>query len=155
MPEFYISLPAEEIAKQVAQLINKYNRLYKRHNVYSIMNSPVRYFIEVYGDKVVGCTALQKEEPRLSRNFHTCVDPSFRRQGIAKKLKLMALNSCETEFIFSTVREDNIPSVKMNQSLGYLFVRKEWSKDHHVITFGRATNVWRGGCVGVRGAQAA
>lgn len=148
MSEFYISLPAEEIAKQVAQLVNKYNRLYKRHNVYSIITGPAKYFVEVYGDKVVGCTALQKEESRLSRNFHTCVHPDFRRRGIAKKLKLAALNNCETEFIFSTVREDNTPSVRMNQSLGYLFIRKEWSKDHYVITFGRSTDVWRGGCVG-------
>lgn len=147
MSEFYISLPAEQIAEQIAQLVNKYNKLYKRHNAYSIINSPAKYFIEVHGDKIVGCTALLKEEPKLSRNFHTCVDPDFRRRGIAKKLKLMAINNCETEFIFSTVREDNIPSIRMNQSLGYVFVKKEWSRDHYVITFGRATNVWNGsGC---------
>lgn len=140
MAEFYMTLSAEEISWQIAKLINEYNKLYKNHNAYSILNSHAKYFVEIVGDRIVGCTALQKEGINLSRNFHTCVHPDFRRRGIAKKLKVMAIRNCETGYIFSTVRDDNIPSVKMNLSVGYIFIRKDWSKNHHVITFGRAAN---------------
>ena len=138
MAEFYVSLSHSEMSQQIADLINTHNQLYKQHSAYSILNGMANYFVEVVNDKVVGCTALLKEEEKLSRNFHTCVHPKYRRKGIAKKLKLLAIQNCETSYIFSTVREDNIPSINMNLSLGYVFVNKIWSKDHYVLTLGRS-----------------
>ena len=138
MAEFYVSLSHNEMAKQIADLVNTHNQLYKKHTTYSVLNSVARYFVEVVNDKVIGCTALVKEEENLSRNFHTCVSPAFRRKGIARKLKLLAIQNCNTSYIFSTVREDNTPSINMNLSLGYVFVNKIWSKDHYVLTLGRS-----------------
>ena len=137
MTEFYVSVSHDEMAQQIADLVNTHNQLYKQHTAYSITNSIAKYFVEVVQDKVIGCTALVKEEEKLSRNFHTCVHPSFRRQGIARKLKLLAIQNCDTNYIFSTVREDNQPSINMNLSLGYIFVNKIWSRDHYVLTLGR------------------
>jgi ribosomal protein S18 acetylase RimI-like enzyme len=138
MAEFYVSLSTGEMAGQIADLINTHNQLHKKHTAYSILNSAAKYFVEVINDKVIGCTALLKEETNLSRNFHTCVQPEFRRKGIAKKLKLLAIQNCDTGYIFSTVREDNIPSINMNLSLGYVFVNKIWSKNRYVLTLGRS-----------------
>ena len=137
MAEFYVSLSNNEMAAQIAGLINTHNQLYKKHTIYSVLNSAAKYFVEVINDKVIGCTALIKEEEDLNRNFHTCVSPEFRRRGIARKLKLLAIQNCDTSYIFSTVREDNIPSINMNLSLGYIFVNKTWSRDHYVLTLGR------------------
>ncbi len=139
MAEFYVSLSNSEMSEQIADLVNTHNQLYKKHTTYSVLNSIAKYFVEVVNDKVVGCTALVKEEGNLSRNFHTCVSPEFRRKGIARKLKFLAIQNCETGYIFSTVREDNVPSINMNLSLGYVFVNKIWSRDHYVLTLGRGT----------------
>jgi len=141
MAEFYVSLSSSEMAKQISGLINAHNQLYKKHTAYSVLNSMAKYFVEVVNDRVIGCTALIKEEENLSRNFHTCVSPEFRRKGIARKLKLLAIQNCGTNYIFSTVREDNIPSINMNLSLGYVFVNKIWSRDHYVLTLGRSGGI--------------
>lgn len=141
MAEFYVSLSNTEMAEQIAGLINTHNQLYRKHTAYSVLSSIANYFVEVVNDRVIGCTALIKEEENLSRNFHTCVSPEFRRRGIAKKLKLLAIQNCDTSYIFSTVREDNIPSIKMNLSLGYVLVNKIWSRDHYVLTLGRSGGV--------------
>lgn len=137
MAEFYVSLSNNEMAAQIAGLINTYNQLSKAHTIYSVLNSMAKYFVEVINDRVIGCTALIKEEENLSRNFHTCVSPEFRRRGVARKLKLLAIQNCDTNYIFSTVRENNTPSINMNLSLGYVFVNKIWARDHYVLTLGR------------------
>jgi ribosomal protein S18 acetylase RimI-like enzyme len=141
MAEFYMSLPAESIAQQVADLLNDHNKLTKKHSVYSILNNPAKYFLEIAGDKVVGCSAIIKEGPQLTRQFHLCVHPKFRRQGIARKLKQISLNSAETPFVYVTIRDDNLPSLALNYSFDFVFVNKIWASDHHVITLGRAARV--------------
>jgi ribosomal protein S18 acetylase RimI-like enzyme len=141
MAEFYMSLPAESIAQQVANLLNDHNKLVKKHSVYSILNSPAKYFLEIAGDEVVGCSAIVKEGQQLTRQFHLCVHPKFRRQGIARKLKQMSLSSAETPFVYVTIRDDNQPSLNLNYSFGFVFVNKIWARDHYVITLGRATCV--------------
>jgi len=141
MAEFYMSLPAESIAQQVADLLNDHNKLTKKHSVFSILGSPAKYFLEIAGDKVVGCSATVKEGTQLTRQFHLCVHPKFRRQGIAKKLKQMSLNSVETPFVYVTIRDDNKPSLNLNYSFGFVFVNKIWAANHYVITLGRATRV--------------
>ena len=141
MAEFYVSLSTDEMSMQIAELINTHNQLYKKHTRYSVQNSIAKYFVEVINDRVIGCTALIKEEINLSRNFHTCVRPEFRRKGIARKLKLLAIQNCDTGYIFSTVREDNIPSINMNLSLGYVFVNRIWYRDHYVLTLGRSGGI--------------
>jgi RimJ/RimL family protein N-acetyltransferase len=134
MADFYITLPQQEIAKQVASLLNSYNKLYKRHTPFSIMQSMADYFVEVVGDKVVGCSALIQEYPELSKSYHTSVLPEYRGKGLATKLLRTAINNCKTPYIYGTIREDNVASIGLVSKLGWQFVRKEWSKDHYIIT---------------------
>jgi ribosomal protein S18 acetylase RimI-like enzyme len=141
MVEFYMSLPAEEIAQQVAGLLNNHNKLYKKHTAYSIIRDPGKYFLEIAGDRVIGCSAIMQEDRKITRQYHLCVHPEFRRRGIARKLKQTALNNVRTPYVYVTIREDNVPSLNLNYSFGFVFVKKEWSKDHNVITLGRATIV--------------
>lgn len=134
MADFYITLPQQEIAKQVAFLLNSYNKLYKRHTPFSIMQSMADYFVEVVGDKVVGCTALVQEYPELSKSYHTSVLPDCRGKGLATKLLMTAITNCKTPYIYGTIREDNIASLGLVRKLGWQFVKKEWNKDHYVVT---------------------
>jgi len=134
MAEFYVTLSQKDIARQVSSLLNKYNRLYTFHTEVSIINSAADYFVEIVGDKVVGCAALLKEYPTLSKSFHTSVLPEYRRKGLAAKLLLTSINNCSTPYVYGTIREDNTASLGLVNKLGWRFVRKDWKRDHYVIT---------------------
>lgn len=134
MAEFYVTLPQTKMATEIAGLLNTQNRLYTFHTQHSIMNSMASYFVEVSDDRIVGCTALLKEFPTLSKSFHTSVSPTHQRRGLAVKLLLVAMANCETQYVYGTIREDNIPSLNLVKKLGWKFIRKDWNKDHYVIT---------------------
>lgn len=137
MSDFYITLPTENIAAQIANLLNMQNKLYRKHDAYSVMHGATIYFIEVEGDRVIGCTGLLKEEESLSKSYHTSVLPDTQRRGIATKLLQTAMDNCETRYVYGTIREDNIPSLRLVQKLGWQMIRKDWSRDHWVITMAR------------------
>ena len=137
MAEFYITLPKQDIAEQIAKLLNMQNKLYKLHNIITIMNSPATYFVEVESDKVVGCSALIKEHPTLSKSYHTSVLPNYKKKGVATKLLMTAMDNCETRYIYGTIRQDNEPSLRLVRKLGWQEIRKDWNKDHWVITMAK------------------
>lgn len=140
MAEFYVSLSQKEMARQIAALINLHNKLYKRHTERTIYRDKADYFVEVVGNMIVGCAGLSRRDTNLSEVRHVCVHPDFRQRGIGKKLVNLAIANCKTDYVYMTIREDNIPSLKMAQSLGFVLVKKHWSVDHHVITVGRRKN---------------
>lgn len=140
MAEFFVTLGNQEIAKQVADMLNTQNQLYKRHSAYTIMNGATNYFVELEGSRVVGCTGLLKEFPTLSKSFHTSVLPSHRGMGLATKLLTVAFANCDTEYVYGTIREDNVASLRLVDKFGWKPVKKTWSRDHFVITMaGRRT----------------
>ena len=141
MADFYITIPTQNIAIQIANLLNMQNKLYVVHNILTIMNSRAVYFIEVEGDKVVGCSALLKEHPTLSKSYHTSVLPSHQRRGLASKLLKTAMENCDTKYIYGTIRQDNVSSLGLVKKLDWQFVRKDWNKDHWVVTMAKKVKV--------------
>lgn len=137
MANFYMSLSAEEVSRQVAELLNSHNQLNKQHSAHTLTKDKGAYFIDVVGGQVIGCQAIHKENDQLTRLFHLCVHPAWRRKGIARKLKLAALSNVNTPYACVTIREDNIASINLNTSLGFVFVKKDLVGDHHVLTLGR------------------
>lgn len=137
MTEFFVSLSKEKMAHDIASMLNSFNKLYKVHTVQTILSDNTDYFVEVDGGKVVACVGLKKREPQLSELRHLCVVPSKRRLGLAGNLILLAMSNCSTDYVYMTIREDNIPSLKLAKSLGFVFVDKKWRLDHNVITVGR------------------
>ena len=137
MANFYTSLPVEQMAWQVAKLINTHNKLRTQHTSWSIMNSPATYFTELYGDKVVGCSAIIRETETVSRQFHLCVEPNYRRRGIARKLKRLSLSHVQTPFVYVTIRQDNAASVALNMSEGFKYVKQDWAGHYYVLVFAK------------------
>jgi len=137
MADFYISMSSDEIAAQIAGLLNHHNKLTRTHNRHSIQRSPANYFVEVDKDKVIGCAASLKTSQNLSTIKHICVHPDYRQQGIAKKLAALAIEKSSTEYVNMTIRHDNIPSQLMAKSLGFVFVERKPAGDHDIIMVGR------------------
>jgi len=137
MGEFYTSLSTDEMSVQIASLVNQYNRWYVKHTPFAIKNSAASYVVEIEGSRVVGCAGFLKEFKNLSKIMHVCVIPERRCCGIAKRLVNLAVNMCNTQHVYMTIRDDNTPSLRMAMSLGFNAIGRKWSRDHYVITMGR------------------
>ena len=138
MAEFFITLSSVEMARQIADLLNMQNKLYKHHTAQTIMSAATNYFVEVEGGVVIGCSGLVKEFPTLSKSYHTSVHPTCQSKGLGAKLLKLAMANCETQYIYGTIRDDNPASLRLVSKLGWKFVRKDWSRDHYVITMASA-----------------
>lgn len=140
MSEFYVSLDNLSIANQIADMINRYNKWSCKFSGQSILlSNGTRYFIEVEGSKVVGCAGFIHDYERATKIQHICVLPTHRGKGVSKKLVTLAIKQASTEFVYMTVREDNLPSIKMATSLGFMASSKRWFRDHWTLTFVRRT----------------
>ena len=137
MAEFYVSLSESEMAVQVAAMLNTYNRWATKFNASSLLLTPARYFVEIDAGRVVGCASSILHDPRITKIQHICVLPEYRGRGIAKKLTEMAIVHCGTDLVFMTIRQDNIASIALARSMGFVYVTKHWFRDHWTLTFGR------------------
>ena len=137
MANFFVSLTNEEIAKQIANLINKYSCLYVKHNGFTIAGRTTNYFVEIFGNEVVGCASITKENDNWSIIKYICVKPEFRRKGIANKLVSLSIQNCKTKYVYMTIREDNAASLHMASKLGFATIKQEWSRNHYLIIVGR------------------
>jgi len=137
MATFYTSLTNEEMATQIAKLLNKANRLVKVHSMQTILSSRSTYFVEICENKIVGCVGVKKVNPYHSVAHHASVSPEYRQRGVGTKLLKLAVKHCGTTMIYGRVREDNIPSLKMSFSLGFKFIRKEPKQGYNLILIGR------------------
>lgn len=137
MAEFYVSVSTESMAAQIADLVNRYNQWYTTYTPAAISIMPANYFVVLDIDRVIGCSANIKEYSTLSKIMHVCVVPEFRNKGIAKSLVELAIRNCDTDYVYMTIRNDNIPSLRMANSLGFRFIKQDWFKDHWTLTLGR------------------
>lgn len=137
MAEFYVSVSTGEMAAQIANLINRYNQWYTTYTPATISIMPANYFVTLDLDRVIGCSANIKEYPTLSKIMHVCVVPEYRKKGIAKSLVELSIQNCDTDYVYMTIRKDNVPSLRMANSLGFKFIKQDWFKDHWTLTLGR------------------
>lgn len=137
MAGFYVSVEKQDMAGQVAKMINDHNRWYTTFSAFSILQSAANYFVELEGSRVVGCAASMQDYENLSKIQHICVLPSHRGRGLAKHLTESAICSSKTEYVYMTIREDNIPSLKLSEALNFKYVKRHWFRDHWTLTFGR------------------
>lgn len=135
------TLPTDHsIASQIASMINLYNKWGRHFTAETILSSAANYFVELHGDRVVGCSANVREYSTLSKIQHVCVLPQYRKNGVAVKLVEAAIRSCGTEYVYMTVREDNAASLKMAEAMRFKYVQKNWSIDHWTYVLSRRSD---------------
>lgn len=117
--KFNLTLSADEISWQIAQLLNQNNRLTKLHTVESIKTGAVEYFIELHSQKVIGCVGLLRA-PNIDKILHLSVNAAYRNYGLGKKLLSTALTSSNNDVLYMTVREDNYTCLKLAGSFGFV-----------------------------------
>ena len=132
--KFNITLSDHNIAGQIAYLLNSNNRLTKRHDVDSILNSPVQYFIELYGQTVLGCIGLLRE-PKMDKVVHISVAQNARRMGIAKRLLELVINNSKMDVIYMHIREDNVESKSLVRKMGFNDIAYIPKFNYNILTF--------------------
>jgi len=140
MAEFYVSVSEQDMAVQISSMLNQHNKWATKFSAQSLLITPARYFVELENTIVVGCSSHIKEYDTLTKIQHICVLPSHQRKGIAKRLTNLAIKHSDTEFVYMTIREDNIASLTLANSLGFRYITKHWFRDHWTLTFGRRKN---------------
>jgi ribosomal protein S18 acetylase RimI-like enzyme len=137
MASFFTTLTNTDLANQIAGLLNQHNKLRKQHTQYTILNDPANYFVEIAEDKVAGCGAIRKVDDNCSLINHICVNPLYRKKGIAKKIiKSLMMNSF-TLHVFMTIREDNVASLSLARSAGFLYLGYQQQQYYKTLIFGR------------------
>lgn len=116
----FLTLSKQDIALQIATLINKYNGWQITCRQHYILNSNIDYFVELNQNLVVGCVGLQYENNLNSKIIHLCVHDLYRRKGIGKKLVLSAINNCKANTINTNIRTTNFNSLCLFYKMGFL-----------------------------------
>ena len=138
MIKFKLTLTANTIAAQIADLLNKGGQLLYYFNENSVLQNKVQYLIELDGDKVVGVIGLEIKTPKVTEIKHLCVHPDYRRKGLGKKLLELAIRATQTKLLYGTVREDNHVNIRNNFRVGMTPIGKFRGRGGcNVIVFAR------------------
>jgi len=139
---FYFSLTHEQIAYQVAALINCHNGLSQKRSVADVQTGRTHYVVETHGQWVLGAVGLDRQGYTFTEIKHLAVHTEWRGKGIAKLLLKRALNIANTKMVYATVREDNEASLKLFESLGFRRSGDYSAVDHRVVLLVRVSPQW-------------
>jgi len=132
--KIFTTMSVVHIATQIAEMINSYNKLYKVYSTNDILTGTIDYFVEIVGDKVVGCIGLERRTLRVYTIRHLSVLQNYRGKGLGKKLIGVALENCNTD-VEMMIREGNLASIRAALSMNFNAVSVFTNIDHRVIKF--------------------
>jgi N-acetylglutamate synthase-like GNAT family acetyltransferase len=130
---FYFPIPHQDIAKQIAGLINSYNSLAMVRTSQSIINGNVKYVVETHGKFVIGLAGIEKVSYQLSELKHMVVHPDWRGKGLGSFVAKRALQLCETPSVYATVRTTNNASIRSLEKLEFLKAHEFSAGDHSLV----------------------
>jgi ribosomal protein S18 acetylase RimI-like enzyme len=150
MGKFLLTVDAKSLAAQIASLINSGHQLKFYLTQDTIRYNTVQYLIELHKDKVIGTIGIEQCNPRVSELKHLCVHPDYRHQGIGRKLLEKGVQASPTDFVFGTVRSDNLVNIRNNLRVGMVPIGKRSKRSYSLIIFARRKD---GGTFYKRGSQ--
>lgn len=141
MEKFTVLLNEFLVAKQIAYLLNKYNKLNKQHSAKTILSSNTAYLIQQGITKnnsisVIGCIGKENIHGTVYIK-HICVHEHFRKKGIGYKLLSEIIKTIESPMVFMNIRTDNYPSLALAEKAGFLKVSCKSRYNYSLITVGR------------------
>jgi ribosomal protein S18 acetylase RimI-like enzyme len=137
MSKFKLTVGAENLGTQIADLLNQGGQLWYPLVRNSILFTTTQYIIEMNGEIVIGVIGLDKKNARVTELKHLCVHPDYRRRGLGKKMLEKGIEASTTEFVYGTVRSNNAVNVRNNLRVGMRPLGKIRKRGYHIIVFGR------------------
>lgn len=135
---FYFPISHQEIANQIADLINSYNSLATMRTSHDILNGNVRYVVETHGKFVIGLAGIEKVSYQLSELKHMVVHPDWRGKGLGSFVSKRALQLCETPSVYATVKITNKASIRALEKIEFLKAHEFSAGDHSLMMLIRA-----------------
>ena len=137
MTKFILTIDANDLAGQIAGLINAGGQLKFFTSRSSILNSNIRYLVELHKNKLIGTIGLEECNPYVTEMKHLCVHPEYRRQGLGKRLLEKGVQASSTGVVFGTVRSDNAVNIRNNLRIGMIPIGKRSKRTYSIIIFAR------------------
>jgi len=111
MSKFLLGINKQNIADQIAALINVGGQLYRAVHSQSILNGSITYIIEMHCDTIIGTIGLEVQTPLITELKHLVVHKNYRRQGIGKRLLEKGIAFTNTEYVYGLVRSNNLTNI--------------------------------------------
>jgi len=137
MNKFNLTVDTNNLADQIAALINSGQQLRYYLTRQSILNGRIQYIIEMDREKVIGAMALEQQNAKVTEMKFLCVHPNYRRQGLGRKLLETGVKNATTEFVYGAVRSDNEVNIRNNLRIGMRPVGKYRGRGCYIIVFAR------------------
>jgi len=129
-----------EQATTISELLNKNNKLINQYNPHTILHSPVNYLVLFSSppeNAIIACIGYETLNPGESVLRHLCVHEKYRRQGLGSFLTLKAIERVNTPKVLAYIRNDNVNSLSLAESLGFMCTGWKKVEDHAVLTVER------------------
>lgn len=147
MDKFQILLDKNEVAKQIAALLNTYNRLTKLHTSHSILTSNTKYLIKeglLNNIIIVGCIGVDILTNEAIYLKHLSTHIAFRKQGIATDLLKEAQKYFNNfKYIYMNIRSDNYASLKLAEKEGFLINNIKPQIGYNIVTVGKINDRYK------------
>jgi len=137
MSKFSLTISANDMASQIADLINSGKQLWYHLTAFSILNGPVKFLIEIDKDKIIGVIGLEQKSGHVTELKYLCVHSNYRRHGLGEKLLRLGVNSAPTKFVYGAVRSDNHTNIRNNFKCNMKPIGKYRGRGCNIIIFAR------------------
>ena len=137
MNKFSLTIDTNDVASQIANLINSGKQLWYYLTAFSILNGPVQFLIEVDKDKIIGVIGLEQKNNYVTELKYLCVHPDYRRCGLGEKLLRFGTNFAPTKFVYGAVRSDNYANIRNNFKCNMKPIGKYKGRRCNIIIFAR------------------
>lgn len=118
MNKFRLTVDVNNLASQIACLINSGKQIWYYLTDYSIISSPIQFLIELDKEKVIAVIGLEKKNESMTELKYLCVHPDYRRQGLGKKMLELGIKAAPTKYVYGTVRVTNEVNIRNNFRVG-------------------------------------
>jgi len=137
MPKFVLTISNNEIAKQIADLLNSGKQLWFHQMPQGILGNPIEYLVELDQQKVIAVVGLELKAPQVTEIKHLVVHPDYRKRGLGKKMLEFAIMHAKTNYVFGTVGVDNVENIRNNFRVGMVPIGKYRNNRRMIIVFAR------------------
>lgn len=150
MSKFSLTISNNEVAKQIADLLNSGKQLWFHQMPQAILGNPIEYLIELDQQKVIAVVGLERKAPQVTEIKHLVVHPNYRKRGLGKKMLELGIRNAKTEYVFGTVGIDNVENIRNNFRVGMIPIGKYNSNRRTIIVFAQRRH---NGTVGYKSAK--
>jgi len=143
MNKFILSLTKNDVAAQIAHLLNIGDQFYYTILPHYILSSDITYIIEMDRNKVIGTIGVQKKNGYVTELKHLAVHPDYRSQGIGKRLLKKGIDFAPTKYVYGLVRSTNTINIRNNLRLGMepIAYCRGYNRNYKLIVFAKAKTV--------------